>query len=181
MHRRELLRLLGSAVTLPALAGMSPERLLVLGQGAHARGSPAGSLPAGASELIATMAELILPETDTPGAGTVGVPAFIGLMVADWMKEEERRQFLAGLDQIDQMSRDAGGPSFLALPPAQQVQLMSRLDRSTGAEGSAEGSYATLKSLTVYGYFTSEPIVTRVLKTPMIPGHYDGAAPLHAH
>ena len=181
MHRRELLRLLGSAVTLPALAGMSPERLLVLGQGAHARRSSTESLPAGASELIATIAEMILPETDSPGAGAVGVPGFIGQMVSDWIKEEERQQFLVGLEQIDQMSRDAGGASFIALPPAQQSQVLSRLDRSKGAEGSAEGSYATLKSLTVYGYFTSEPIVTRVLRTPMIPGHYDGAAPLHAH
>lgn len=182
MQRRELLRLLGGAVTLPALVGLSPERLLALGRAAHLQGTGgAGSgLQARASEMIAVVAELILPESDTPGAGVVGVPAFIELMRTEWQTDDERRNFLAGLDDLDRRSRAAGAALFLELPPDAQGRLLTQLDADTGAPDSAQTSFATLKSLAVYGYFTSERIMTEVLKTPMIPGRYDGCAPLHA-
>ncbi len=181
MHRRELLRLLGGAVTLPALAGLTPERLFELGRATHAHGTGASVTSRTSSELIAALAELILPESETPGAGAVGVPAFIELMLADWQSDEEHRNFLTGLDDIERQSRGLGGTSFVTLAPEAQQRLLNTLDGTTGQPGSAAASFATLKSLTVYGYFTSERIVTEVLRTPMIPGHYDGAAPLHSH
>jgi hypothetical protein len=181
MQRRELLRLLGGAVTIPALAGLSSERLVALGRATHAR-TGAGQrhgLSAHTSDTIAQIAELILPESDTPGAGAVGVPEFINIIVAEWQTEEERRNLLAGLEAIDQRSRTVGAPSFLGLAADGQARLLRELDAGKGSPDSAESSFATLKGLAVFGYFTSERIVTDVLKSPMIPGRYDGCAPLH--
>lgn len=181
MQRRALLRFLGGAVTLPALAGLSPDRLLALGRATHARADAARRLPEATSELIAALADRILPASDTPGATDVGVPAFIELIMADWMTEREQADCMTGLAQIDRRAIDTYSTPFLSLSAEQQVALMTRLDSARGAPDSAEGSFSTIKGLSVYGYFTSEPVVTRVLKTPMIPGHYDGAAPLHSH
>jgi hypothetical protein len=181
MHRRELLRLLGGVITIPALAGLPSERLLALGRATHARAAAGGrhGLTAHASDTIASIAELILPESDTPGAAAVGVPEFINVIVAEWQTEDERRNLLTGLDDLDRRSRDVGADTFLALPSDAQRHLLIALDAGKGAADSAEASVATLKSLAVYGYFTSERIMTDVLKTPMIPGRYDGCAPLH--
>jgi hypothetical protein len=181
MHRRDLLRLLGGAITIPALAGFSSERLLALGQATHAR-TAAGvrhGLSAHVSDTIASIAELILPESDTPGAAAAGVPEFINLIVAEWQTEEERGNLMTGLEDLDRRSHDAGADTFLALTPDAQRQLLIALDAGKGAADSAESSVGTLKSLAVFGYFTSERIMTDVLKTPMIPGRYDGCAPLH--
>ena len=182
MQRRELLRLLGGAVTIPALAGLSPERLLAVGLATHARTALSGrhGLSAHATETIAVIAESILPESDTPGAGAVGVPEFISIIVAEWQTDEERRNLLAGLDDLDGRSRAGGAASYLELPADAQLRLLGQLDAGTGGPDSAETSFATLKGLAVYGYFTSERIVTDVLKSPMIPGRYDGCAPLHS-
>jgi len=179
MQRRELLRLLGGAVTLSALAGLPPERLLALGRATHARAGAATArgIAAHARETIAAVAELILPESDTPGAGAVGVPAFIEQILDEWQTDEERKNLLTGLDDLDRQSGAGGAASFLALTPDAKQQLLTRLDAAKGEPASAEACFATLKALTVYGYFTSEPIVTGVLKSPIIPGRYDGCAP----
>jgi hypothetical protein len=178
MQRRELLRLLAGAVSVPALAGLPPERLLDLGRATHARGAAAvGGLSAHTSETIAAIAELVFPESDTPGARAVGVPDFIEKILADWQTDDERRQFLAGLDDLDRRS----GSTFLALAADAQKGLLAKLDGARGEMGSAEASFATLKSLSLYGYFTSERVVTEVLRTPMIPGRYDGCVQMGSH
>ncbi len=156
---------------MPALAGLPPERLLALGRATHARAhGGAVGVSSHAGDTIAAVAELVFPESDTPGAGAVGVPDFIAKILADWQTDDERRDFLAGLDDLDRRS----GSTFLSLAPDAQKDLLTKVDGAKGEKGSAESSFATLKSLSVYGYFTSERVVTEVLKTPMIPGRYDG-------
>ena len=53
------------------------------------------------SRQVATLAELIIPTTSTPGAIVAGVPQFIAMMVSDWYTEAERSIFMAGLDDIN--------------------------------------------------------------------------------
>jgi hypothetical protein len=47
-----------------------------------------------------------------------------------------------------------------------------------GAEGSAEDAFATLKDLTIYGYFTSEVVMKDVSHHEVIPGRFDGCIPV---
>ncbi|HXI22033.1 MAG TPA: gluconate 2-dehydrogenase subunit 3 family protein, partial [Gemmatimonadales bacterium] len=125
--------------------------------------------------------ELIIPETDTPGAGAVGVPAFIERIVGDWMSDGERANLTAGLGRIDDRARAAGSTGFTALARADQVRLLQALDGTDGPDGSAEKAYARIKQLTTYGYFTSERVMTEVLHTVIIPGRFDGCVPLAGH
>jgi hypothetical protein len=43
-----------------------------------------------------------------------------------------------------------------------------------GERGSAEAEFGRLKSLVIYGYFTSERVVKDVTRNPIIPGRFDG-------
>lgn len=171
MHRRDLLRLLGSSALLPFVP-RAPDRAFAFGQAVH-RASSATALeyltPAEA-ELVSTIADLILPRTDTPGASDVGVTPFIDHLLARWYTPEESSGFRTGLAAID---RKAGG-RFTALDAAGQATLLASLDQVKGERGSAEAEFGRLKSLVIYGYFTSERVVKDVTRNPIIPGRFDG-------
>ena len=80
-------------------------------------------------ELTSTLVNLIIPETDTPGARAAGVPQFIDKLLAGWMDEAERARFLAGLADVDARARRQYGAHFLDLDAEQRVALLTVLDR----------------------------------------------------
>jgi hypothetical protein len=170
MQRRDLLRLLGTSAVLPFLPRTS-EALTQFGQAVHhAAAGPLKALTPAQARIVGVVADAILPRTDTPGATDVGVTEFVDLIVAKWYRPDEREQFLAGLAEIN---RRAGG-DFLALPPADQLTLLEALDGAKGTPGSAEAEFNRLKSLTIYGYFTSEKVMKDVIREPIIPGRFQG-------
>lgn len=187
MDRRDAIRLIGSAAAIPALAGFDADRLWAIGASTHLRaaGGAGAVLTALQLETVATIAEHILPRTDTPGARDAGVPEFVDLLLAEWYDDGERAAFLEGLAAIDASARAAGAASFTALAAPAQITLLQALDAAAtrppvsgpGTPGSAEQTYARLKGLTLYGYFTSKPVMTSVLKTNIWPGRYDGCVP----
>jgi Gluconate 2-dehydrogenase subunit 3 len=164
----------------PMLAPIPPEGLWDLGRAIHARlaGRTGRSLDAHQLETVTHIAELILPETDTPGATSVRVPEFIDLIVTEWCPAAERDRLLKGLADIDARSRHILGGAFLELRPRDQQAMLQTLDGVKGAKGSAEDAFATLKELTIYGYFTSEVVMEKVNHYPVIPGRFDGCVPV---
>lgn len=199
MHRRDLIRMLGGAAAVPALTGLSPERLLALsrdlharaadGAGIHVTGKGDGSsafraLDREQAETVATIAEAIIPETDTPGARAAGVPEFIDLIVADWYDPDERERFFEGLAGVDARSRTTFGGTFTSLAEEERRAVLRGLDAEVSALREAEEIdpddhfFAQLKWLTVYGYYTSEVGVNQELEYVMIPGRFDPCAPI---
>jgi hypothetical protein len=181
MKRRDLIRLLGSAAAVPALSAFSPSQRLLLAESVHARlgtGQALRVLDPHQNAMVSEIAEMILPETETPGAKAVRVTEFIDLLLGDWYSPAERDRFLGGLAEIDARAREEGAGDFLALAPDRRLALLTRLDTATDQlDGSAEQAFARLKSLTVYGYFTSRDVREHVLTAPVIPGRFDGCAP----
>jgi gluconate 2-dehydrogenase gamma chain len=88
----------------------------------------AGTLTAGQSELVATIAEHIIPATDTPGARAAGVHRFVDVILSDYYKDEERRRFLDGLSALDARAEKELGAPFLKATPKQQLALLTTMD-----------------------------------------------------
>jgi hypothetical protein len=174
MHRRDLLRLLGATAALPFLP-RSADAAIAFGQRVHegTTGSPR-FLGDDQTALLSAVCEHIIPRTDTPGALDAKVPAFIDHMLAAWYPADQRTNLLTGFKAID----TAAGGSFLRLSPTEQVTLLTRLDQGKGEAGSAEWGMRQIKSLTVYGYMTSELVVKTVTKDPIIPGKFEGCVPV---
>ena len=95
---------------------------------ATAPGWRARALSADQTELVATIAEHILPATDTPGARAAGVHRFIDAVLASYYKEQERTRFVDGLAQVNARARQAHGTSFLEATASQQVALLTAMD-----------------------------------------------------
>lgn len=130
MDRREALKrlalLTGGALSMSTISG-------VLG-GCRAGSAPGAyhlrTLSSDQHELVATIAELIIPETDTPGARAAGVPEFIDQMLTDWMYAAEREHFLQELAQVDAQARERFGQPFVRAAATQQVQLLQELEQA---------------------------------------------------
>ena len=186
IDRREALRraalLLGGALSASTVAGVLA--------GCEARRIPDDAwrpraLTADQVDLVATIAEHILPETDTPGARAALVHRFIDAMLAESYPTEERQRFLAGLADVDSRAQRACGRPFLYCGPAEQRTLLEQLDREVFTPGSRPGSdtdpvpfFRTMKQLTLLGYYTSEIGATRELHNAPVPGRFEGCVPL---
>jgi glucoside 3-dehydrogenase (cytochrome c) hitch-hiker subunit len=121
-------------------------------------------LTADQSRSIAAIAELIIPETDTPGAIEAGVPEFIELMLSDWYTGDERRPTIDGIEKLDAHSREFSQRVFADADPTLQHELLSATQDSD--------FFRQIKSLTVYGYYSSEIGATAELRFDPAPGRY---------
>ena len=78
------------------------------------------------NETVITLAELIIPQTDTAGATKANVNRFIDAVLAD-ASTADRQKFLDGLAWLDtQSQRDAGVP-FAKASAAHQTALLTAL------------------------------------------------------
>jgi hypothetical protein len=185
MNRRDLLRSLAAAVAIPAISGLESEALFATGRRVHRR-ARAGAfrlLDPHQSETVATIADMIIPATDTPGARAADVHRFIDLLLAEWFPDDERAEFLAGLADVDTRARAAFGTDLIGATEAQRTELLGKLDAEAQALGETKRNakkhfFQLMKSLTVYGYFTSEAGATGELHFVAIPGSFDGCASL---
>lgn len=140
--------------------------------------------------IVAAMAEVVIPRTETPGAIDAGVPKFLELMVALWLKDDERAIFNAGLKDIETRIPAQYGKPFDQLGAAEQLDIMQKLEDEASdhpwyAFGNTQREYISdapficqFKELAVWGFFTSEAGGSQVLRWNPMPMYFDGDTPL---
>ncbi len=128
--------------------------------------------------MLERIVDLVIPETDTPGAVSAGVHNFIDLMLDGWASAETQRQFVSGFEGIDTRAREAGMQSFVGGSVEQQLALLTELDREAFAEGSNDEFFRRMKKLVLFSYFSSEPGATQALRFDRVPGRYRPCMPL---
>ena len=177
MERRDLLRALGAAAAftlMPRTAHAAWEAV------ASSPGAPPRVLTDERSALVASLADAIIPRTDTPSATDVGVTAFIDVIVAEYYGDDERAVFLSGIDSIGARVRLGGAASFAEMTPDARSTLLDSLDQPLDRQAPEARAWQRLKGLVIHGYFTSERVQKEVLKTVIMPGRFDGNAPMKA-
>jgi gluconate 2-dehydrogenase gamma chain len=196
MERRDLLQLVMSTGALATLQQLSLDDVAAFGEQVHRAAAPLANttdrqrvwaaLTAAQARTVQVMAEDIIPRTSTPGATDANVTAFIDRMLADWYAPAERDVVLQGLPQLDIRALAERGTSYVALPAARRAALLEALDgevtalrRTNGAAANAHW-FSTLKYLTVFGYCTSEPGMSKHLDAWPLTGRYDGNAPVRS-
>lgn len=136
--------------------------------------------------VVSSVAEIIIPATDTPGAIDAGVPKFIELMVADWFDDDERAIFNRGLVALTARSKQLHGKLFYELLPEQQEVILEEMEAAAGDSswyefGNTQREFVSdapficqIKELTIWGFFTSELGGTQVLRYEAMPMKFDG-------
>jgi gluconate 2-dehydrogenase gamma chain len=114
------------------------------------------------NKTVTTLAEIIIPQTDTAGATKAKVNEFIDAALAD-AKPDDRQNFLNGLAWIDARSQADNGVPFVEAPPEKQVALLTALSTTASpspADQPGVDFFKAIKWMTVTGYYTSE-VATR--------------------
>ena len=122
--------------------------------------------------LLAEIADVIIPATDTPGAKAAGAEAFIVRVLRDCHPFAEQESFYAGIARIDTAGREAHGKPFAELSSEQKNALI----RATAESDRA--FFKRLREFVVTGYFISEIGATQALEYVPVPGRFEGDVPL---
>ena len=174
MDRRDLLRAFGSATALALL----PTDTIAAWSRVAAGLRPTDGLTDAQLALVGAIGDTILPRTDTPSATDVAVPAFVNVIVAENYTDADRTAFLAGLDAVDAHSSSNAGASFAQLSPDARGREIEAIESSKDRRTEPARTYWRLKGLILHGYFTSERVMKDVLHIEVMPGRFDGAAPM---
>lgn len=181
--RRELLEgagLLAMVLGLPALA----VKLSGL--------DPAEAPSARQQALLREVAQIVIPRTDTPGAGDVGAGAFVALALAHGLDGTRDaapdgpgpRRADGSLDHAAWLEREldrrANG-SFLAMPAEERHATLAALDAEAFPAGPPPrdpSPWRAIKGLILTGYYTSQAGGSEELRYQLVPGRWEPDLPL---
>ncbi len=155
------------------------------------------------ASLLDELSDIILPATDTPGAKEAKVVRYMDMMIKNIYKAEDQEAFnlgLTGFKNLLQKEQEVEPTKakrkhlaamldkhMVNLSEEQLAEAMKLLNSDAPdpkAEGAAEHPYyitqflASLRNLTIAGYFGSELIATNHLNYLPVPGPYQGCIPL---
>ncbi|MDG1020396.1 MAG: gluconate 2-dehydrogenase subunit 3 family protein [Emcibacteraceae bacterium] len=116
-------------------------------------------------KLVAKMADMIIPDTDTPGAIAAKVHHYIHAIVGDWYYDDERSNFIKGLNAVDS--------HFMTGSAQERHTIMTKMDNEEGEKT----FFQEFKELTLVGYFTSQIGAEEELRYEQYPGPYQGCVP----
>ena len=147
MQRREALRLLAAAATLPLVS----RDAFSLFQEVHQQLPQTAALKAldpHQNATVVTISELIIPQTDTAGAKAARVNEFIDAIVAEWYDQEQKSTFLTGLADVDRRSQSLFSKDFVECSEKQQIQILNELDEESQVKLASTGDagQGTLRS-----------------------------------
>ncbi|WP_229216461.1 gluconate 2-dehydrogenase subunit 3 family protein [Dyadobacter sp. 3J3] len=131
---------------------------------------------AGQAEILKGAVDAIIPATDTPGAGELGVATFVRRMVTDCYDKKTQDTFDKGIAGLDAQSSKSFGKSFTEASKAQQLQLLQETEKSSDSE--TKSFFGLLKNLTIQGYMSSEYVMTNLTHFEFIPARYHGCVPV---
>lgn len=127
-------------------------------------------------KLLAAYADILIPETGTPGAIGAGVPASIDGLMRHWASEATAAQFGATLDALDAAAHRIAGADLLSLPAAKRIEVTRAFDAERMARG--DPGYLRLKDLVLVTYYLSEPGATQELRYEPVPGAWEASVSL---
>jgi len=168
MNRRELLK-----KSVIASLGLSFAPGLLVSLESCAKERPTIDQPVYLTEeqfdAIWQMAELILPQTDSPGAHEAGVAPFIDQLFGQYFEQAEKATYESGLMDFLSDCKGKYGKSFADLTADKQTAYLKALDE----EKRPDSFFKSIKKVILWAYFTSEVGMKSMNYLP-VPGRYNG-------
>ncbi len=117
--------------------------------------------------MVAELSEMIIPQTETPGAKEAMVDRFIDAII-DCYPPAERQKFLAQLDAFDLRIIEDHGKTFNKCTLKEKIAIMDEISSDSASED--HEFFMKLREWAVVGYCTSEAGATQHLAWDPFPG-----------
>ena len=167
INRREALErvalILGGVLSAELTAGLMGE-VLNVGQRVN--------VTAETTELLAEIADVIIPTTDTPGAKAAGAEQFVVRVMRDCYGYVEQEEFYRELQKLREETQKRYSKPFHELDSEQKNAIVKH------AAMHLKGFFLRMRALTTAGYFSSEIGATKAMEYLPIPGRFEGAVPM---
>jgi hypothetical protein len=139
---------------------------------------------------VRSMADHLLPATDTPAASDQLVERFIDQVLRDFTPSTDRQTFLTGLTAFETACQTTFGRSFAALGGDERDQVFAEYEKQSpplpptiwGAPITTNiespSFYRLFKQMALTGYFYSQQVGEHLLAYDPIPGAFEPCVPL---
>jgi hypothetical protein len=120
MKRRDLFKMTGALAASPAVALAAT----------HSLAEPPWKpevLTAHQNDTIVALTDLIIPETDTPGAKAANVNRYIDLFLKE-TPSDQTEHLIAGLGWLDRYANQIHGRAFTSCSKDQQISILEAFD-----------------------------------------------------
>lgn len=123
-------------------------------------------------QVLASIADTIIPKGDSIGALSVGVDKFLVGLLANCYEPDVQENVVKQVASLNTKAVAAGGKDFAQCDQKQREALL--LDFSTSSEKAEKDFFNLMKTETIRGFNTSKEVMLGYLKYKVVPGHYYG-------
>lgn len=185
MNRRDFVRQLSASLGVTLTSGTVAA---ILSGCQPAKEHALAFLTENEAAIVGSIGDLIIPDTDTPGAQAAGVIEYVDMLLMTFSPVEDQTRVRAQIRAISEWLQSEDLKSLDDLEGAEQDRLMEALDRQAFPQDdepqiehpalttSDPPLLYTLKPWTIAAYYTSEIGATMELHQPPF-GAFDGDLP----
>jgi hypothetical protein len=175
MNRRVLLKQLAMATTAAMLVPScisDPKKVSIALRNLDVNGEE--------EDLLALMADTIIPATDKPGAKAVGAHLFTFVMVDDCEQKETKEKYLKGLRAFEDTCKQMKGKTFTKSSDEERLALLTGFENNyEKLDENTKIFYGTTKQYILRGFLSSQYFLTEVKPYKLVPGpNFRGCVPV---
>jgi hypothetical protein len=128
--------------------------------------------------LLAKLADVMIPETDTPGARAVKAHLFTLVMVDDCLNKEDQKKYLKGMRTFEKALNELTGKNFNNASADERLEMLMASEASLEeADEETKFFYKRTRAYILQGYTSSQHFLTEVKPYVLVPGpNYNGCA-----
>ena len=123
-------------------------------------------------EILAAVADTIIPAGNAVGALSVGVDKFLQKLFDHCYESNVQENVKSQLAGLENSAQKRFAKSFSACDQNQRLELLLKL--SVSEDKNEKDFFNLVKSETIRGFSTSKEVMSKYLKYKVAPGHYYG-------
>ena len=136
------------------------------------------SFSASSQEILASVADTIIPPGNAIGALSVGVDKFLQKLIDNCYEADVQENVRTQLAALDDNAKKTYGNPFKSCDQLQREALLTNF--SVSENKNEEDFFDLMKSETIRGFNTSREVMLQYLNYKILPGHFYGCVDVNA-